>query len=250
MLVSFSMEWARQSGIIVVARVSGFGDKVCVAQSGLSVTGEACEHREPLASHLHADVKSVCLLFAYGFGATQPRRLESPYQARQSPTSLHVLFDKLHRTFSSHHTSRRLPRQSMSGFEGIAAAIGVAELGLRAISRVYEFVRDMKDAPGTVIRLLEELLALKSCMSILASLDITGPTVPPALQDLQISATVNRCGETCSSLEESLRRWTHGGRKTLVSRLRVRINKSQIDSAILSISSTKETINLAVTIAS
>jgi hypothetical protein len=35
-----------------------------------------------------------------------------------------------------------------------------------------------------------------------------------------------------------------------VSRLRVRINKSQIESAILSISSTKETINLAVTIAS
>lgn len=51
----------------------------------------------------------------------------------------------------------------MSGFEGIAAAIGVAELGLRAIARVYEFVRDMKDAPGTVIRLLEELLALLPC---------------------------------------------------------------------------------------
>ena len=138
----------------------------------------------------------------------------------------------------------------MSGFEGIAAAIGVAELGLRAISRVYEFARDMKDAPGTVIRLLEELLALKSCMSILASLEITGPNVPTALQDLQISATVNRCGETCSSLEESLQKWTQGGRKALVSRLRVRINKSQIDSAILTISSTKDTINLAVTIAS
>lgn len=243
------MEWARQSGIIAVARVSGFGDKVCVAQSELSVTGEACEHRGPLASPLHADVKSVCLLFAYGFGATQPRRLESPYQARQSPASLHVLFDKLHCTLSFHHAPRRFPRQSMTGFEGIAAAIGVAELGLRGISRVYEFVRDMKDAPGTVIRLLEELLALKSCMSILASLEITGPSVPAALKDLQISATVNRCGATCSSLEESLRKWTHGGQKTLVSRLRVRINKSQIDSAILSISSTRETINLAVTIA-
>jgi hypothetical protein len=138
----------------------------------------------------------------------------------------------------------------MSGFEGIAAAIGVAELGLRAISRVYEFIRDLKDAPGTVIRLLEELLALKSCMSILASLGITGPSLPPALQDLQISATVDRCGQTCSSLEQSLRKWTQGGERTLVSRLRVRINKSQIESAILSISSTKETINLAVTIAS
>ena len=85
------MEWARQSGIIAVARVSGFGDRVCVAQSGLSVTGEACEHREPLAPHLHTDVKSVCLLFAYGFGTTQPRRLESPYQARQSPASLYMI---------------------------------------------------------------------------------------------------------------------------------------------------------------
>jgi hypothetical protein len=137
----------------------------------------------------------------------------------------------------------------MSGFEGIAAAIGVADFGLRAISRVYEFIRDMKDAPETVTHLLEELLALKSCMSVLASLKITGSTVQPALHDLQISATVNKCGYACSTLEESLRKWTHGGRKTFVSRLRVRINKSQIESAILSISSTKDTINLAVTIA-
>jgi len=138
----------------------------------------------------------------------------------------------------------------MSGFEGVAAAFGFAEMGFRAISRVYNFIRDMKDAPDLVRRLFEELSALKGCISKLASLGITQPTVQPKLQDLELSATVNRCGTACSSLEANLRKWTYGGRTTLVSRLRVRINKSQIESAIVSISSAKDTIALAVTIAS
>ncbi|KAM0721376.1 hypothetical protein Q7P37_002300 [Cladosporium fusiforme] len=138
----------------------------------------------------------------------------------------------------------------MSGFESIAAAIGVAEIGLRAMSRIYEFVQEMKDAPESVIRLFEELSALKGCMSRLASLGIAGPIVPPDLQELDLSAAVNRCGAACSSLEANLRKWTHGGGASLISRLRVKINKSQIESAILSISSTKNTISLAVTIAS
>ncbi|KAK3617419.1 hypothetical protein LTR56_025289 [Elasticomyces elasticus] len=137
-----------------------------------------------------------------------------------------------------------------AGFSEIAAAIGVAELALRSISRIYEFVRYLKDVPESVARLSVELSELNSCLSELVSLETSARPTRAVIQRLELSATVSRCGETCSCLEVQLRKWTQGGRETLVSRLRVRLNKTQIETAIQSITSTKETIILAVSIAS
>lgn len=137
-----------------------------------------------------------------------------------------------------------------SGFQEIAAALGVAELALRSIFRVYEFLKYMKDAPESVARLCTELFELKSRLAELALLDVAGSPIQALVRRLEISATVNRCGDICSSLESSLQIWTRGGRETLVSRFRVRCNKSQIEAAIQHIASTKDNIILAVSIAS
>lgn len=137
----------------------------------------------------------------------------------------------------------------MSGFEGFAAAIGVAELTLRSISRVYEFAKDIKDAPEQIARIRSELRQLNSYLSTLASLAVEGSPARPVIQRLDLSESVEKCGTTCSQLEQNLRKWTEGGPETASSRLRVRMNKANIESAIKDISSTTEKLHLGVSIA-
>lgn len=138
----------------------------------------------------------------------------------------------------------------MSGFEAVAAALGVAELTLRSISQVYEFTRYIEDAPSSVRRLNAELCDLNNCLSELASLSIAGSPAHPVSKRLSLLKSVNKCGETCSSLKTNLQRWTEGGSETIASRLRVRINKNQIESALGEISETKNKLHFAVAIAS
>jgi hypothetical protein len=138
----------------------------------------------------------------------------------------------------------------MSGFEGFAAAIGVAELTLRSIFRAYEFIRDLKNVPEHVARLLSELQQLNNYLLELASLAVEGSPARPVIQRLGLSESVKKCGDTCSKLETNLKKWTEGGAETASSRFRVRANKSHIDSAIQDINSTYGALHFAVTIAS
>jgi hypothetical protein len=138
----------------------------------------------------------------------------------------------------------------MLGFEGFAAAIGVAELTLRSISRVYEFTRELKNAPEHVARLRSELQQLNNYLLELASLAVEGSPARPVIQRLGLSESVKKCGDTCSKLESNLRKWTEGGPETASSKFRVRANKGHIESAIQDINSTKGTLHFAVTIAS
>ena len=137
----------------------------------------------------------------------------------------------------------------MSGFEVFAAAIGVAELTLRSISRVYEFTKEIKDAPEQVARLSSELYQLTNCLSELALLAVEGSPARPVIQRRSLAEPLQKCGDTCSKLEASLRKWTEGGSGTAASRLRVRMNKSHIESAVKEIDSTKARLHFAVTIA-
>jgi hypothetical protein len=152
-----------------------------------------------------------------------------------------VIFLKPEHTFSLKH---------MTGFEGVAAAIGVAELTLRSISRVYELVKYIKDAPTLVDRLRSELRDLCKWLSQLDSLSIAGSPARIAIQSFDLSAQVSKCGLACSSLETNLHKWTADAPETLKARVRVRINKSQIESAIRDIASTKVDLHLAVSLAS
>ncbi|GAB7324351.1 hypothetical protein MBLNU13_g08304t1 [Cladosporium sp. NU13] len=136
----------------------------------------------------------------------------------------------------------------MSGFEVVAAALGVAELTVASISRVHEFIAYIKNAPDLVVRLRLELCELKDCLSELATISAIGSPAQPVVQRLGIPERVTKCGDTCLSLENSLKNWTESGPETLASRLRMRINKSHIESAIQEITSTKDKIHFAVAI--
>lgn len=138
----------------------------------------------------------------------------------------------------------------MSGFEVFAAAIGVAELTLRSISRAYEFTKEIKDAPEQVARLRSELHQVNSCLSELALLAFEGSPARPVIQRLNLADPVQKCGDICSKLETSLRKWIEGGPETASSRLRVRMNKGHIDSAIKDIDATRSRLHFAVSIAS
>lgn len=137
----------------------------------------------------------------------------------------------------------------MPGFEVFAAAIGLAELTLRSISRVYEFTKEIKDAPEQVARLRSELHQLNYCLSELALLAIEGSPTRPVIQRLNLAEPLQKCGDTCSNLEASLRKWTEGGSGTAASRLRVRMNKGHIESAVKDIDSTRTRLHFAVSIA-
>jgi len=136
----------------------------------------------------------------------------------------------------------------MSGFELVAAALGAAELTVASISRVYEFTLYIKNAPDLVVRLRSELCDLKDCLSELASFSIVGSPAQPVVQRLGIPEKLKKCGDICLNLEKSLDNWTQSGPETLASRLRMRINKSHIESVIQEITSTKDKIHLAVAI--
>ncbi|KAK3675342.1 hypothetical protein LTR78_004852 [Recurvomyces mirabilis] len=138
----------------------------------------------------------------------------------------------------------------MSGFQDVAAAIGLAELALRSISRIHEFVVYLKNVPESVERLRTELCQLDSCLAELSTLHLYTTPAQAVVRRLDLSAVVIRCGDICADLETSLRKWTEGGPDTLASRLRVRFNKAQIEDAIQSIASARGAILLAVSITS
>ena len=138
----------------------------------------------------------------------------------------------------------------MLGFQEVAAAIGIAELALRGISRVYDFVHSVKNAPETILRLHAELEEVDQCLLSLKFLDVTDSPIGGVLKSLALATTINRCGELCWKLDFDLCKWTHTGHEALVSRIRVWLNRNRIERAIDAISVAKENINLGVSIRS
>lgn len=135
----------------------------------------------------------------------------------------------------------------MSGFQEVAAAIGVAEVALRSILKVYEFLCDLHDAPATIVRLSNELSELTGCFTALSSRPLDR-TAREALADLNLSQIISRCGTTCTKLQADLSHWAKSGQEHLYTRLRFRLNRSRIQGVTEQITVAKQTLTLAVTI--
>jgi hypothetical protein len=134
----------------------------------------------------------------------------------------------------------------MSGFGEIAAATGVADVAIRSIISLYDYVQDLKDVPKEVDRIKNESLTVMQCLQSLQRLLSTNPKASSEMEKIGVDIVVNQCGEACGKLENDLHKWTKSGKEALWSRVQVRRHKAKIERVTAQISVCKSTLTLAI----
>ena len=136
----------------------------------------------------------------------------------------------------------------MSGLQEIAAIVGIAELSIRSISSLYEFVSSLKHVPKELRRLQSEISTLVQSFSALDYLDSADSETKAIVQRVGLPAAIASCGGACQALQQDLLKWTKAGQQSLTSRIQVRLHKKAIESLLAHIDFAKQTTILCVVI--
>jgi hypothetical protein len=137
----------------------------------------------------------------------------------------------------------------MSGLQEIAAVIGLTEVACRAISSLYDFIKDLQNAPLEIERIKAETATLDRTLRYLSSLDTAHLELGDISQRTGLALAVNRCGDACDRLLRDLYRWTSNSKYTTLSRVQFRLHKSEIANVNSEISAAKQTTILALGVA-
>ena len=136
----------------------------------------------------------------------------------------------------------------MSGLQEIAAILGIAETGFRAISRLYEFVMDLQHAPLEIENIRLETSMLQRTLSVLSSLAEEDVDVHRFARRIGLPCAVDRCGHACDRLYMDLTRWTQRGKHSWVARVQFRLHKKAIEGVMNDINVAKQTTILTVVV--
>ena len=131
----------------------------------------------------------------------------------------------------------------------LAAVIGITEVALRSVSALYEFLKDLQDAPLEIERIKAEASTLERTLQYLSSLDAAYIELRDLSQRTGLAVAVNRCGDACHRLLQDLYRWTPNSKHTTISRIQFRLHKRTIENVKAEISATKQTTILALGVA-
>jgi hypothetical protein len=135
---------------------------------------------------------------------------------------------------------------AMSGFETIAALIGVADVSVRSISALYNAIQDIRSAPKEIESLAAELHVLQQCLFQLRFLEKADSNTRAATRDFGLPTAIRLCGEACAALHRHLPEPKSNRSLTLHSRIRFYFSKTEIRNVLENINSAKQTTILTV----
>lgn len=137
----------------------------------------------------------------------------------------------------------------MAGLQELAAVIGIAEVAFRAISSLYDFVKDLQDVPLEIERIKAETSTLDQTLRYLSSLDATHIELCEISERTGLARAVNRCGAACDRLLRDLYRWTTNSRRNTISKIQFRLHRRAFQQVISEIDAAKQTTILALGVA-
>jgi hypothetical protein len=139
----------------------------------------------------------------------------------------------------------------MAGLETAAAIIGIADVGYKGVSALYDFLGKMKKAPEEVDKLKRETGALDSALGTLKDLQLgsVDEGVHDRLRRICLADTVNNCGEACRDLQSKLVKWNNKGENHFLSKLQTASHEKELQRYTATISCTTGTAQLAISTA-
>ena len=136
----------------------------------------------------------------------------------------------------------------MSGLQEIAAVIGIADAAFRSICSLYDYARDLKNAPKEIKTILNETSTLRLCLEELRILNSADEEVQATVRRIGLRRAVVDCGDACAEIHIYLEKWVGAKTETLKARIHYRRHKKAIESAIDEIVIAKQTTILALLI--
>lgn len=137
----------------------------------------------------------------------------------------------------------------MSGLQEIAAIIGITEAAFRSISSLYNFVKDLQNAPREIQILREETACLnQSLFTLLKAYSSADIDIQAIASDIGLPNAIHRCGKACAELQRKLHVWTQSVLDTWLAKLQFRRHKKDIRSVVAEIDAAKQTTILTVVI--
>ena len=136
----------------------------------------------------------------------------------------------------------------MSGFQEIAAIIGIAELSFRSISSLYDFVSGLKYVPKELERIQSETSILVQSLSALEFLSSADSDTHAIVERVGLPRAVANCGDACQTLHNALAKWNKPGQRSVASKVQYRLHRKTIDAVLAQISFAKQTTILCVVI--
>jgi len=134
----------------------------------------------------------------------------------------------------------------MSGISELAAIIGVADVGFRCISRLYDFLRDLESVPTEIEAIRRETYSLQHCLSELSYLKHVSDDLRQVVGNTCLPQLILGCGVACEKLQQHLTRWSVN-KSNFRSRIGFRWDRKVIDAVMSEIGSVKQTINVILT---
>lgn len=135
----------------------------------------------------------------------------------------------------------------MPGLEALAAALGIADLGLRSILFLYDSIKDLKSTPNVIAQLSNQLAALQKCLSSLQELLKTADErTHIEVKQFGLPETAKSCVETCNSLHKDIAKWVKNGKLSIVARIHFLIERRTMMAAMQDIKDARETTTLTV----
>jgi hypothetical protein len=138
----------------------------------------------------------------------------------------------------------------MSGFEGIGAILGIADVSFRCISALYSALSNLQDVPKEIRSLRNEIAVLQQCLEQLKFLEQADDNTRAIVATLGLPAAVQDCAQACEDLLEQISFWTASPRQNIFARIRFLVNRNKIQSVLDNIRTTKQTTILTVVVTS
>lgn len=136
----------------------------------------------------------------------------------------------------------------MTGIQEVAAILGMAEVGLRSISCLYNLVKGLQNVPVEIETIRVEILTLDRTLSMLASLTRTNDDLLQCADRVGLPDAVNRCGRACDRLRMELDSCAHYGKHSMFTRLQFRVHRKSIECVLADINIAKQTTTLTVVV--
>ncbi|KAF2497646.1 hypothetical protein BU16DRAFT_320340 [Lophium mytilinum] len=95
---------------------------------------------------------------------------------------------------------RILAKLSMAGIGEALAIIGTADVGLKGINALYQYIKDLQDVPQQVGDIRTELERLEPCLRSLSVLKSADEATQKDLNDIGLAKALNDCDAACKSL--------------------------------------------------
>jgi hypothetical protein len=137
----------------------------------------------------------------------------------------------------------------MSGFEGIAAIIGVVDISLKSVIGLYNFVSELKSIPAELERLRREIKLFFECLRPLdrrlTKLDNDGKA---SILNTGLRQAVEACSQACEQLQADLSHWSPASNTSVWSRLIVQAHKKKIEAATAEVFAAKQAVILAAVV--